>query len=134
MAEKARLTRRHLLAGLGAGLIGSAAAPAFAARPAPKRRDLARGDLREWSAYVGEDFALAGGGALRLVAVEPLCSGGPTPSRSQCFAAVFEARAGAAPEGEATIALAAPGAEPMPLYLGMRSVARGRARLVAVFN
>ncbi|HZF95138.1 MAG TPA: hypothetical protein VEZ20_09725 [Allosphingosinicella sp.] len=130
------MTRRHLLAGLGAGLIGGAApalaAPVRGARTAAA--DLARGGMSDWAAHVGTRFAIAGGGTLRLVSVEPLCSGGPTPARSQCFAATFEAAGGAAPEGGATVFLAAPGAGAMPLYLGPRSAAGGRFRLVAVFN
>jgi hypothetical protein len=92
--------------------------------------DLERGGMADWAAHVGARFAVAGGGTLRLVSVEPLCSGGPSPSRSQCFAATFEGPPGAVPEGEATVAVAAPGGRPMPLYLG----ARTGSRLVAVFN
>jgi hypothetical protein len=133
------VTRRHLLAGLGAGLIGGAAgvAPALAAPVRGTRKaaaDLERGGLADWAARVGEPFAIPGGGTLRLVSVEPLCSGGPTPARSQCFAATFEAAAGTAPEGGATVFVAPQGAGAMPLYLGARTVVRGRARLVAVFN
>ena len=106
-------------------MIGTAggAAPLTASAAAAARSpaaDLERGDIAEWAARVGTRFDVAGGGTLRLVAVEPLCSGGPTPSRSQCFAAVFEGAGGAVPQGDATTALAAPGARPMPLYLGAR--------------
>jgi hypothetical protein len=134
------VTRRHLLAGLGAGLIGGAAgvSPALAAPVRGARKaaaaDLARGGMADWAAHVGTRFAIAGGGALRLVSVEPLCSGGPTPARSQCFAATFEAAGGGVPEGGATVVVAAPGAGAMPLYVGARSAVNGRERLVAVFN
>lgn len=132
------MTRRHLLAGLGAGLIGTAAgaAPLKAAAAVGRSpaTDLERAGIAEWSAHVGARFDVAGGGSLRLVAVEPLGSGGPMPSRSQCFAAVFEGAAGPVPEGNATLAVAAPGARPMPLYFGARFPAGRRSRLIAVFN
>jgi len=132
------VTRRSLLGGLGAGIVGGAAAtfsitPAAASVPRAAR-DLARGNMTDWSAHVGERFSLAGGGVLRLVAVEPLSSGGRSPSRSQCFAAVFEASGGPAPHGSATYILASASAAPMPLYLGEAAEVRGGKRLVAVFN
>ena len=134
------MTRRHLLAGLGAALIGGAAtaAPAAWASTLGARKgstvDLARAGMTQWAALVGTRFDVAGGAALRLVAVEPLCSGGPTPARSRCFAAVFEAAGGPAPAGDATVVLAAAGGRPMPLFLGARAAAGGRTRFVAVFN
>jgi hypothetical protein len=131
------MTRRHLLGGLAAGLVGAAAtAPAIAA-PLSRRRaaaDLERGGIADWSGEVGALFAVAGGGTLRLTAVEPLCSGGPTPSRATCFAAHFEAVAGPVPEGGATHALAPRSGPAMPLFLGARASVGGRERLVAVFN
>lgn len=133
------MTRRDLLAGLGAGLIGSVAgaAPIAAAtrsRSGGAAPDLERAGIDHWAARVGTRFDLAAGGSLRLAAVEPLCSGGPTPSRSQCFAAVFEAAGGEMPAGDATFVIAPAGGRPMPLFLSARHAARGRARLVAVFN
>ena len=131
------MTRRHLLAGLAAGLAGVAGATSANAAPlrrAPAAADLERGGIADWSARIGTVFAVAGGGTLRLVSVEPLCSGGPTPARATCFAAHFEAASGPVPRGGATHVLAPRFAPAMPLYLGPLASVGGRARLVAVFN
>jgi hypothetical protein len=139
-AEKARYTRRSIIVGLGAGVAGSAggAAPLFAAAlsapSAPRVPDLGKGDMAAWAAHVGERFAVAGGGGLRLAAVEPLCSGGPTPSRTQCFAAVFETAGGGAPAGDSTYMLAPASGPAVPLYLGISARDGRKTRLVAVFN
>jgi hypothetical protein len=134
----AALSRRSLLTAICAGMAASAAPAAVpgAVRAAGPRAlaDLQRGGLTDWQAHLGQRFSLGSGGSLRLVAVEPLCSGGPTPARGQCFAALFEAAAGAAPEGDATYWLVSQNSAPMPLHLGAAAQVGGRTRLVAVFN
>jgi hypothetical protein len=128
-----------LLAGFGAAAIGGIAT---AANAFPRLSlltlgaDLQRGEMPVWSAMVGRIFR-APTATLRLVAVEPLCSAGPSPSavtRSGRFAAVFEAVAGPGPDGDATYWLAPESAAPLPLYLGPRAVVSGRPRYVAVFS
>ncbi|HEX8527608.1 hypothetical protein, partial [Allosphingosinicella sp.] len=85
-------TRRNLLAGLGLGMIGIAAtaAPGLAVAAGRGRKgsspqaggNLQRGDIADWTGYVGKTFDLSpgSGSALRLVAVEPMASGGPRPA------------------------------------------------------
>jgi hypothetical protein len=130
-----RISRRNILVGLGAGAIGAASGAASAAVAAsPLTAGSARGEMAAWASRVGEHFAVAGGGTLRLSAVEPLCSGGPMPGGRRCFAAIFEAAGGRIPDGDATYALASASVPATPLYLGARDDRRGRSRFVAAFN
>lgn len=132
-----------MLCALGAGIVGVSGAGRASASPSARRsqrpsasprRDLARGTMADWQAHVGTRFALGAGASLRLVAVEPLCGGGPNPGRGECFAAVFEASDGRAPAGDAIYRLETAGASPLALHLGSRAGRRGRMRYVAVFN
>lgn len=134
-ANRVRISRRHILVGLGAGAIGAASGAASAAVTAlAPSADTGRGDMAAWASRVGEHFAVAGGGTLRLSAVEPLCSGGRMPGGRRCFAAIFEAAGGRIPDGDATYALASASVPATPLYLGARDEVRGRSRFVAAFN
>ncbi|HEX8655307.1 MAG TPA: hypothetical protein VF693_08815 [Allosphingosinicella sp.] len=137
------LTRRSLLAVMSAVTVGTAAqASPLSLALAPARA--APGDLRHagiegWRPLVGERFSLAGapGAPLRLVAVEPLSSAGRRPAgvaRRRGFAAIFEGSAGRAPEGDATYWLSHRSSGPLPVHFGTKGAARGRARLVAIFN
>jgi len=141
------LTRRHMLAALSAGSVAAAAeaAPLGRLRTAPAApaggtpaADLASGSLADWSALVGRTFRVAGAGApLKLVAVEPVTSGGRRPGtvrRRRGFAAIFETSAARAPEGDRTHLLAHGLSAPLPLFLSPPAELSGKARLVAVFN
>ena len=138
-----RLTRRALLASFGAGMFGGTAiaGPASAtAGPNPlSTGNLQRGDMADWAEYVGRRFSIAAGAgaALRLVAVEPLCSDGPLPRavrRRRRFAASFESVGATVPDGDAAYWVSTASAAPLPLYLGARATVAGKARFVAVFN
>jgi hypothetical protein len=136
------LTRRSLLAVMSAATVGAAAqaAPIRLARAAPRdARDLRHAGIESWRALVGERFSLAGtpGAPLRLVAVEPLSSPGRRPAgvaRRRGFAAIFEGSAARAPDGDATYWLSHRSSGPLPIHLGTKAAAGGRARLVAIFN
>jgi len=141
-----RPTRRHLLAGIGLGMIGTIAGGARAqvssrlsprTEPAPASVDLARADSETWTRFVGQDFAIPaiGGAALRLVAVEAAPSGGRRPARMRGhFHAIFESVGRRVPEGDATYVMAPRSASPLPLFLASREVINGRHRLVATFG
>ncbi len=142
-----RPTRRHMLAGIGLGMIGAMASGGAGAQAAtgPARRpyrplagtDLARADSATWARYVGQDFAIpaVGGAMLRLVAVEDAPSGGHRPRRMRRqFHAIFESVGRTAPEGDATYVMAPRSASPLPLFLAGKSQAGHRDRLVATFG
>lgn len=142
-----RPTRRHMLAGIGLGMIGAMASGASGAQAAtgPARRpsqpladaDLARADSETWAQYVGQDFAIpaVGGAVLRLVAVEEAPSGGPRPRRMRGqFHAIFESVGRTVPEGDATYVMAPRSASPLPLFLAGRASGGRRERLVATFG
>ena len=136
-------TRRHLLTALGLGMIGSAAG-AFPRIERGRlqrlpRRDLQHGGIADWAALVGQRFDLAPGmgGALTLVEVEPMSSGGRKPqaaTRGRNFAATFEADAANPPAGDQTYFLSPRSAPALPLYLGSPATVAGKLRLVAIFN
>jgi hypothetical protein len=137
-------TRRHLLAGVGLGMIGAAihAAPAPTNSrlpgPAPTTTDLQRAEAAAWARYVGQDFTIPAltGVTLRLVAVEPAAAAGPRPprARSANFYAVFESVGRAVPDGDSTYVMQSRSVSPLPVFLGKRSVDAGRHRLIAAFS
>ena len=135
------ITRRSLIGGLALAGVGTMAqaAPRTLGRAAAGRTDLSTAGAAEWRALVGERFSVAGlpGAPMRLVAVEPVASGGPRPSdvcRAEGFAAIFETGSGRAPEGDATYWLGHRSAAPMPVHLGLKAEVAGKAQLVAIFN
>lgn len=138
------LTRRHMLAALSLGAVAAAAeaaplgsGPRTAAPSAAPGADLARGTLADWSALVGRSFRIAGGAPLKLVAVEPVASGGPRPgglARRRGFAAVFETAGGRAPEGDRTYWIAHGRSAPLPVFLSPPAPVSGKSRLIAEFN
>ena len=143
--KAAGLTRRHMLGALSAAAATAAASPARAAAcaadpPSPTGiSDLARGSLSDWAALVGRSFRVAGatGAPLRLVAVEPVNSGGPRPGavrRRRGFSAVFEAHPARSPSGDQAHWIAHGAAPPVPVFLSPPAEVSGRMRLVAVFN
>ena len=148
-------SRRMLLAGLGAGAVGvaAAAAPILSLRLAPSTSgkpeswwdrtflSLRGAGLAEWKSVVGETFNLAtanGVHALKVVAVTAFAASGRRPAtlgRSQAFSVVFESLGG--PPLSATdrlYQLAHRSYPPLPIYMSA-PVALGRKTLVAaVFN
>ena len=146
-AQDVRPNRRHVLVGLGFGFIATAAEGAQATadllQPAiPTGRNgvanLQRAEAGVWARFVGQDFTIPGrsGAVLRLVSVEPAPSGGNRPARvrTQNFHAIFESVGRAVPDGDSTYVMRSPSVQPMPLFLGKRTLAGGRHRLVATFS
>lgn len=153
--DSALLSRRLLLAGLGAGAFGAAAAAApvlglraataTAGRPASwwdrTFLSLQTAGLTEWSGVVGETFALNspnGSHVLRIVSVTAFPRSGPRPAelgRSQAFSVVFELTAGPPlPATDGLYQLVHRSYPPLPIHMGA-PVGLGReTRLVAVFN
>lgn len=153
--DLARPNRRMLLAGLGAGAVGAAAAAAPAlglrfADPGLGRAaswwdrtflSLQSAGLAEWTGVVGETFTLAtakGNHLLRIAAVTPFASTGRRPSslgRSQAFSVTFEAMAGPAlPALDSLYQLTHASYPPLPIYVGKPFTLGQKARVVAVFN
>ena len=137
------LTRRSLLAVMSAATVGTAAQATplslGLATPRAAAGDLRHAGIEGWRPLVGERFSLAGspGAPLKLVAVEPLSSPGRRPAgvtRRRGFAAIFEGSAGRAPEGDATYWLSHRSSGPLPIHLGTKAAAGGKARLIAIFN
>jgi hypothetical protein len=144
-----------LLAGLGAGAVGAAAAaaPVLSLRFVDNRigraaswwdrtyLSLQSAGLAEWSAVVGETFALetAGGShLLRIAAVAAFPKAGPRPAslaRSQAFSVTFETVAGPPlPAVDRLYQLTHRSYPALPVYMG-RPVTQGqKSRLIAVFN
>lgn len=141
-----RPTRRHMLAGIGLGMIGTIAGGARAeassrlarsTRPAPGSADLARADSAVWSRFIGQEFAIpaVAGASLRLVAVENAPGGGRRPARMRApFHAIFESVGRAVPESDTTYVVAPRSASPLPLFLAGKSAVGRRHRLVATFG
>jgi hypothetical protein len=143
-----------LLAGLGAGAVGvaAAAAPVLSLRGAPSTParaswwdrtflSLQSAGLAEWKGLVGETFNLAtpnGSNLLRIVAVSAFAASGPRPvtlGRSQAFAVVFETIAGPAlPAGDRLYELTHPSYPALPLYMSAPTQLGQKSRLIAVFN
>lgn len=151
----ARPDRRMLLAGLGAGAVGAAAAaaPVLSLRFADSRLgrsaswwdrtflSLQSAGLAEWTAIVGETFTLAtarGNHLLRIAAVVAFPRSGPRPAtlaRSQAFSVTFETVAGPAlPAVDSLYQLTHPSYPSLPIYLGLPVTLGAKSRLIAVFN
>jgi hypothetical protein len=153
--ESALLSRRVLLAGLGAGAVGAAGAltgtaPVLSLGSAggTSSREASWWDrtflslqaagLAEWSRVVGETFTLNGSHRLRVVAATAFARSGARPAglgRSQAFSVVFEPIAGPPlPATDKVYKLVHPSYPPLPIYMSA-PVGLGRAtRLIAVFN
>ena len=144
-----------LLAGLGAGAVGAAAAaaPVLGLRLDDSRLrqaaswwdrtflSLQSAGLAEWSAVVGESFTLAtasGNHLLRVASVTAFPRSGPRPAslaRSQAFAVTFETVAGPPPPAIDSLYQLSHASYPaLPIYMGAPVRAGARSRLIAVFN
>ena len=153
--DSAYPSRRMLLAGLGAGAVGvaAAAAPILGLRLAPStsgRPDAWRGrsfpslqaaGLAEWKSVVGETFKLAtpnGAHALKVVAVTAFPASGPRPAtlgRSQAFSVVFESLGGSPlPAADRLYELAHRSYPSLPISMGAPTRLGRKIRLTAVFN
>ena len=138
-------TRRNVLGfacagGLAAisGAAGAAPAPWLdLSEAAPPPGPLADAGFEAWRGIVGRGFVVAETGTrLDLVAVERFGPGSRrgAKGRRQAFGALFEARGGGAPAGDAIYRLASPRLPALHLHLGARADGSGRARYLAVFN
>jgi hypothetical protein len=157
--HSAFLSRRVLLAGLGAGAVGAVAAaspvlslrlsgPASASgagRPASwwdrTFLSLQSAGLAEWSGVVGEAFTLEtlnGSHMLRIVAVTAFPRSGHRPTalaRSQAFSVVFESIAGPPlPATDRVYQLVHRSYPPLPIYMAAPFKTGQKSRLIAVFN
>jgi hypothetical protein len=152
--KPATLSRRKLLAGLAVGGVaaGAIASPTLNLSWVQNGRkvasgwwdrmffSLARGGFNEWSGAVGTLFTLsgdAGSAALELVAVKPFDNKGRRPAslgRDRAFAAIFEAKDGLAPAGDATYAFKHAEHGSLDIFMTARAAAGAAARLEAVFN
>jgi hypothetical protein len=143
-----------LLAGLGAGAVGAAAAAA----PMMSLADgggvgraaswwdrtflsLQSAGLAEWTNIVGETFTLVsakGTHQLRIAAVTAFPRSGRRPAtlaRSQAFAVTFETVAGPPPPAtDRLYQLTHKAYPPLPIYMGAPVALGQKARLIAVFN
>ena len=149
------MSRRLLLAGLGAGAVGAvaAAAPGLSLRPAagsPGRPaswwdrsflSLQAAGLAEWSGLIGEMFVLDspnGSHGLRIAAVTAFPGKGARPgtlARSQAFSVVFESVAGPPlPSSDRLYQLVHRSYPPLPIYMGAPFALGRKSRLIAVFN
>lgn len=152
--ESAYPTRRMLLAGLGIGAVGAAAAAApvlslrfagNAGQPASwwdrTFQALNAAGLSEWSSLVGESFSMDtsnGSHTLRIAAVTAFPRSGSRPTtlaRSQAFSVVFESVAGPPlPATDRLYQLAHRAYPPLPIYMSTPSAIGQKTRLIAVFN
>ena len=144
-----------LLAGLGAGAVGAAAAaaPVLSLRLADTGLgraaswwdrtflSLQSAGLADWSAVVGETFTLAtgrGNHLLRIAAVTAFPRSGPRPTslaRSQAFSVTFETVAGPPlPAIDSLYQLTHSAYPALPIYMGKPVTAGQKSRLTAVFN
>lgn len=144
-----------LLAGLGAGAVGVAAAAApilslrlaagTSGRPASwwdrTFLSLKSAGMAEWGTVVGETFnlnTLNGSHILQIVAVTAFPKSGSRPAslgRSQAFSVVFESVAGPPlPTTDRLYELAHRSYPPLPIYMSAPSSVSRKSRLVAVFN
>ncbi|MEA3065316.1 MAG: hypothetical protein QOJ27_1768 [Sphingomonadales bacterium] len=144
-----------LLAGLGAGAVGvaAAAAPVLSLRLAggPSASvgswwdrtflSLPTAGLGEWTALVGQTFTLEtakGTHLLRIAAVAAFPKSGTRPSslgRSQAFSVTFETAAGPAlPATDNLYQLGSSAYPPLPIYMGAPVTAGQKSRLIAIFN
>lgn len=137
-----------LLAGLGAGAVGIAAAgtPILGLGRMASGRDraflsLQGAGLAEWRSVVGETFSLVSPGgsrALRVVAVKAFPASGLRPrslGRSEAFSVLFEAAGGPPlPDGDRLYQLAHRSLPSLPILMGSPTSVGRKARLIAVFN
>lgn len=155
LRDSAYPSRRMLLAGLGAGAVGvaAAAAPILSLRLAPSTSgqpaswwdrtflSLTAAGLTEWKTVVGESFNLDtsnGSNVLKVVAVTAFPASGPRPStlaRSQAFSVVFELLSGPAlTAGDRVYEMAHRSYPSLPIYMSAPVTVGQKTRLVAVFN
>ncbi|HEX8225337.1 MAG TPA: hypothetical protein VF605_16100 [Allosphingosinicella sp.] len=153
--EFAHPDRRMLLAGLGAGAVGvaAAAAPVLSLRMVDSRLgraaswwdrtflSLQSAGLAEWSAVAGETFALEtakGTHLLRIASVAAFPSSGRRPTslgRSQAFSVAFEMVAGPPlPAVDSLYRLTHASYPALPIYMGKPFALGQKSRLIAVFN
>ncbi|MGA9583549.1 MAG: hypothetical protein WBR13_16435 [Allosphingosinicella sp.] len=144
-----------LLAGLGVGAVGAAAAAApvfslrFAGNSSGRRaswwdrtfQSLHSAGLAEWRGVVGETFSLEtanGSHLLRIAAVTAFPRSGSRPvglGRSRAFSVVFESIAGPPmPASDRLYQLVHPSYPPLPIFMGAPSEVDRKTRLTAVFN
>jgi hypothetical protein len=144
-----------LLAGLGAGAVGVAAAasPVLSLRQASSGSggptswwdrtflSLQAAGMAEWSTLVGQTFTLstpAGSHLLRATAVTAFPGSGSRPAtlgRSQAFYVLFESVAGPAlPPADSVYHLAHASYPPLPVYMSAPWTVSRKTGLVAVFN
>ena len=151
--DSALLSRRVLLAGLGAGAVG-AATPALGlglAAGSASARDgswwdrafvsLQAAELDGWTGVVGETFALKspnGSHLVRVASVTPFARSGPRPAklaRSRAFSVAFETVAGPPlPAADRVYQLVHASHPPLPVYMGAPVEVGSTTRLIAVFN
>ena len=152
--DSALLSRRMLLAGLGAGAVGVAASAAPIGRApaggssAPASwwdrgfQSLQSGGLAEWTGLVGETFTVDtsnGSHLLRVAAVTALPkSPGTRPvglGRSQAFTVAFELVAGPPlPASDNLYQLVHRTFPPLPLYMGAPVRFGQKSRVIALLN
>jgi hypothetical protein len=144
-----------LLAGLGIGAIGvaAAAAPVLSLRLADSGAgraaswwdrtflSLQSAGLAEWTSIVGETFTLetrAGSHVLRIAAAAAFPRSGPRPSslaRSQAFSVTFETVSGPPlPPTDHLYQLTHGTYPPLPIYMGAPLKAGLKSQVIAVFN
>lgn len=153
--DSAYPSRRMLLAGLGAGAVGvaAAAAPILSLRLSPSTSgrpaswwdrtflSLQAAGLAEWKGVVGETFTLNspnGSHLLKVVAVTAFPASGSRPQtlgRSQAFSVVFESQGGPPlPAADRLYALAHRSYPSLPIYMSAPAALGQKTRLAAVFN
>lgn len=149
--DAAYLNRRMLLAGLGVGAVGAAAAagPILSLRVAGGDSSqsatwwdrtfvsLQTAGLTEWSSMVGQSFTL-GTNVLKVVAVTAFPKSGTRPAtlaRSQAFSVAFDLVSGPAlPGTDLMCQLVHASYPPLPIYMSAPSKVAQKTRLNAVFN
>jgi len=140
-----------LLAGLGVGAVGAAAAagPILSLRVVGGDSSqsatwwdrnflsLQTAGLAEWNSVVGQSFTL-GTNVLKVVAVTAFPKSGTRPAtlgRSQAFSVAFELVSGPALAATDLVCqLVHSSYPPLPIYMGAPSKVAQKTRLTAVFN
>jgi len=148
LRDSAYPSRRMLLAGLGAGVVGAIGAGASAApvlrlaAPTKTVPSLQSAGLAEWTATVGDRFTLVtayGSHTLKVVSVTAFAASGtrpPTLTRTQAFSVLFELVGGPQlPSGDSPLLeLTHRTYAPLPIYLGAPIAVGLATRVAAVFN
>jgi hypothetical protein len=144
-----RLSRRGMLAGLGAAFAAAGALAAPALNLSWTRKPAARGSwwdrtsaslshagADEWSRHVGSEFSFDGGGVAKLVKVEPFATKGARPAelRDRAFALVFDAAKGSLPAGDRMYDVSHPDGGDMKIYFSDCGTQCSGRRLQAIFN